>query len=46
MIFVNVTENALPPWLAKEEGVIYFAGIGGSGMYGCARLAMHLGFRV
>jgi len=43
---VNITENALPSWFAKGKGVIYFAGIGGSGMYGCARLALHLGFRV
>lgn len=43
---MNVIESALPEWLRKEKRGIYFLGIGGSGMYGVARLAHAMGFSV
>lgn len=43
---MDMREHTLPSWLSKEKGSIYFLGIGGSGMYGVARLAHAMGFHV
>ena len=43
---MDMSEQALPSWLSKEKGSIYFLGIGGSGMYGVARLAHAMGFQI
>ena len=43
---MNMTKTALPAWLQKENGGICFLGIGGSGMYGVARLSHMLGFEI
>lgn len=43
---MNITEGTLPEWLRRQEGSVYFLGIGGSGMYGVARLALAMGFTV
>ncbi len=43
---MNVTKEALPLWLPSEGVALYFLGIGGSGMYGVARLSHAMGFSV
>jgi len=43
---MNISKETLPAWLRPGRDALYFIGIGGSGMYGAARLALAMGFSI